>query len=102
MLGFSQTTIAVYVFIVAMQATFMQANVRWEFPWIRRLAATLCFHHWHHAAEPQAVDKNFSVHSPLWDWSFGTYWEELILRWGLLIGILIAVIDQSLWFFVGL
>ena len=31
-----------------------------------------------------------------------TPWEELILRWGLLIGILIAIIDQSLWHFVGL
>ena len=31
-----------------------------------------------------------------------TYWGELILRWGLLIGILIALINQSLWHFVGL
>lgn len=73
-LGFSQSAIAVYVFVVAVQATFIHANVRWEFSWISALVATPCFHHWHHAAEPEAVDKNFSVHSPLWDWLFGTYY----------------------------
>lgn len=73
-LGFSQTAIAVYVVIVVVQATFIHANVRWEFPLLRRFVATPCFHHWHHAAEPQAVDKNFAVHTPLWDWLFGTYY----------------------------
>jgi lathosterol oxidase len=73
-LGFSQPAVVAYVFLVAVQATFIHANVRWEFPWIRRWVATPAFHHWHHAAEPQAVDKNFSVHSPLWDWVFGTYY----------------------------
>jgi sterol desaturase/sphingolipid hydroxylase (fatty acid hydroxylase superfamily) len=73
-LGFSQTTLAVYVVIVAAQATFLHANVRWEFPLIRWFVATPCFHHWHHAAEREAIDKNFSVHTPLWDWVFGTYY----------------------------
>ena len=73
-LGFSRITIAIYVVVVAVQATFIHANLRWEFRWIRWLIATPCFHHWHHAAEPQAVDKNFSVHSTLWDWLFGTYY----------------------------
>ena len=73
-LGFSQTAIVVYVIVVAIQATFIHANVRWEFRWIRGLIATPCFHHWHHAAEPEAIDKNFSVHSTLWDWLFGTYY----------------------------
>lgn len=74
LLGFSQAAIIVYVFIVVVQATFIHANVRWEFSALRWLVATPCFHHWHHAAEPEAVDKNFSVHSPLWDWLFGTYY----------------------------
>jgi sterol desaturase/sphingolipid hydroxylase (fatty acid hydroxylase superfamily) len=71
-LGFSDVAMAAYVVIVVVQATFIHANVRWEFPGLRRVVATPCFHHWHHAAEPEAVDKNFSVHSPLWDWLFGT------------------------------
>jgi sterol desaturase/sphingolipid hydroxylase (fatty acid hydroxylase superfamily) len=72
-LGFSQTAIVVYVVVVVIQATFIHANVRWEFTPVRGLVATPCFHHWHHAAEPEAVDKNFAVHTPLWDRLFGTY-----------------------------
>lgn len=74
LLGFSETAIAVYVVVVVIQATFIHANVRWKFPGIQRWVATPCFHHWHHAAEPQAIDKNFAVHSPIWDWLFGTYY----------------------------
>lgn len=73
-LGFSQTAMVVYVAVVVVQATFIHANVRWEFGGLRRVVATPCFHHWHHAAEPAAVDKNFAVHTPLWDWLFGTYY----------------------------
>jgi sterol desaturase/sphingolipid hydroxylase (fatty acid hydroxylase superfamily) len=85
LLGFSETAIAIYVVVVVIQATFIHANVRWQFKGIQRWVATPSFHHWHHAAEPQAVDKNFAVHSPLWDWLFGTYylpgrWPE---RYGL-------------------
>lgn len=84
-LGFSEPAVGVYVVVVVVQATFIHANVRWEFPRLQRWIATPCYHHWHHAAEPQAVDKNFSVHSPLWDRVFGTYympgrWPE---RYGL-------------------
>lgn len=78
-LGFSDAAMVGYVVIVVVQATFIHANVRWEFPLLRRVVATPCFHHWHHAAEPEAIDKNFSVHSPLWDWLFGTLY--LPQRW---------------------
>ncbi|MFY9255817.1 MAG: sterol desaturase family protein [Fuerstiella sp.] len=71
-LGFSETALYAYVAIVVVQATFIHANVRWEFPGFRWLLATPHFHHWHHAAEPEAIDKNFAVHTPLWDWLFGT------------------------------
>jgi lathosterol oxidase len=73
-LGFSQPALMVYVFIVAVQATFIHANVRWTFPRLRRIVATPAFHHWHHSAEPQSVDKNFAVHTPAWDLLFGTYY----------------------------
>lgn len=78
-LGFSQTALYAYVGIVVVQATFIHANVRWEFPGIRWLLATPQFHHWHHAAESAAVDKNFAVHTPLWDWLFGTIYAPR--RW---------------------
>ena len=78
-LGFSERALMVYVFLVAAQATFIHANVRWQFRPLRRLVATPAFHHWHHSAEREAVDKNFAVHTPLWDILFGTYY--LPERW---------------------
>jgi lathosterol oxidase len=73
-LGFSESALMVYVFVVAAQATFIHANVRWEFRPIRRLIATPAFHHWHHSVEREAIDKNFAVHTPVWDRLFGTYY----------------------------
>src|SRR5829696_1217790 len=49
-------------------------NVRWEFRPVRRLVATPAFHHWHHSADREAIDKNFAVHTPIWDLLFGTYY----------------------------
>lgn len=57
---------------VSVQATFIHANVRLEFAPLRWIVATPRFHHWHHAAEAEAVDKNFAVHLPLLDRIFGT------------------------------
>jgi sterol desaturase/sphingolipid hydroxylase (fatty acid hydroxylase superfamily) len=73
-MGFSQAAIVVYVVVVVVQATLIHANVRWEFRPVRGLIATPCFHHWHHSAEVEAIDKNFAVHTPIWDWLFGTYY----------------------------
>jgi lathosterol oxidase len=71
--GFSQEALIPYVFIVAAQATFIHANVRWEFRSLRPFIATPAFHHWHHSAEREAIDRNFAVHTPVWDRLFGTY-----------------------------
>ena len=73
-IGFSAQALMVYVFLVAAQATFIHGNVRWEFRPLRRLIATPAFHHWHHSADREAVDKNFAVHTPIWDILFGTYY----------------------------
>lgn len=78
-LGFSEQALMVYVFLVAAQATFIHANVRWQFRAIERVVVTPAFHHWHHGAEPEAVDKNFAVHTPIFDILFGTYY--LPNRW---------------------
>lgn len=78
-LGFSEQALMVYVFLVAAQATFIHANVRWEFRALQRLIVTPAFHHWHHSADREALDKNFAVHTPIWDTLFGTYY--LPNRW---------------------
>lgn len=73
-LGFSNGALMIYVFLVAAQATFIHANVRWRFRRVRHIIATPAFHHWHHSADREAVDKNFAVHTPVWDLLFGTYY----------------------------
>jgi len=73
-LGFAEAPLFAYVAFVSIQATFIHANVRFTFPWLRRLIATPQFHHWHHSAEREAVDKNFAVHLPVLDALFGTYY----------------------------
>lgn len=78
-LGFSQPALIVYVVLVAAQATFIHANVRWEFRPVRHVVATPAFHHWHHSADEEAIDRNFAVHTPMWDLLFGTY--HLPDRW---------------------
>ena len=73
-LGFAEAPLFAYVAFVSIQATFIHANVRFRFGMLRRLIATPQFHHWHHSAEREAVNKNFAVHLPVLDWVFGTFY----------------------------
>ena len=72
-LGFAEAPLFAYVAFVSIQATFIHANVRFEFGRLDWLLATPRFHHWHHAAEVEAVDRNFAVHLPVLDRLFGTH-----------------------------
>ncbi len=78
-LGFSEGPLGAYLVFVSAQATFIHANVRIELRWLQWILATPRFHHWHHAAEPEAVDTNFAVHLPVLDVLFGT--AHLPDRW---------------------
>lgn len=73
LLGFSEAPLFAYVAFVSIQATFIHANVRFRFGPLAWIVATPQFHHWHHGAEPEAIDKNFAVHLPALDWLFGTF-----------------------------
>jgi lathosterol oxidase len=78
-LGFADGPLFAYLVVVSAQATFIHANVRFTFGPLRWLVATPQFHHWHHAADAEAVDKNFAVHLPVLDLVFGT--AHLPDRW---------------------
>jgi sterol desaturase/sphingolipid hydroxylase (fatty acid hydroxylase superfamily) len=73
-LGFSTGPTYAYLVFVSFLAIFIHASVRFRFGPLRWLVATPQFHHWHHAAEAEAVDKNFAVHLPVIDRVFGTYY----------------------------
>lgn len=73
-LGFAPGPTYAYLVFVSFQAILIHANVSFAFGPLRYLLATPQFHHWHHAAESEAVDKNFAVHLPVIDWLFGTFY----------------------------
>ncbi|MFN2375994.1 MAG: sterol desaturase family protein [Candidatus Binatia bacterium] len=70
LLGPAEAALDAYVVIAALQAVFVHANVGLPFGGLRYLLVTPQFHHWHHAREPEAVNTNYCVHTPLWDWMF--------------------------------
>jgi sterol desaturase/sphingolipid hydroxylase (fatty acid hydroxylase superfamily) len=73
LLGFSQPAVYAYVVFVSFHAVFIHANVRFRGGWLERVLVMPRFHHWHHSAAPEAIDKNFAVHMPWIDRLFGTY-----------------------------
>lgn len=72
LMGFSEAAMLAYVVLVSFQAVLIHANIRWRSRWLRWLVTTPEYHHWHHSAEAEAVDKNFAVHLPVIDRVFGT------------------------------
>ena len=71
-LGFAPAAVYAYLLFVSFHAVFIHANVRVPTRWLEWLVVTPRFHHWHHAAHPEAVDRNFAVHLPVLDRLFGT------------------------------
>ncbi len=71
-LGFEEAALKAYILYVFLHSTFIHANVRFDFGWLKQVIATPQFHHWHHGIEAEAVDVNFAVHFPILDRIFGT------------------------------
>lgn len=69
-LGYSGGTFAGVTVFVTLLAIFQHGNVRLHFPGLRWVINTPEWHHWHHALDPEARDKNFGL--PLVDRVFGT------------------------------
>ena len=71
-LGFSESAVQAYVVFVAVHAVLLHANVRFTFGFLEKIIATPRYHHFHHASDGEALDKNFAVHVPWLDRLFGT------------------------------
>jgi len=72
-LGFAQAAVYAYLVFVSFHAVFIHANVNFHFGALAQAIVTPQFHHWHHSAQFEAVDKNFAVHLPWLDRLFGSY-----------------------------
>ncbi len=71
-LGFSAEALLIAVIIYKWQALLEHANIRIPLGPLRFVLVGPEFHHWHHANERDARDKNFSAQFPLWDILFNT------------------------------
>jgi lathosterol oxidase len=72
--GFSQNTMAGYLVFVSFHATFCHTDFGPRPVWLEPYFVTVRYHHWHHAAHPEAIDVNFAIHWPFIDRLFGTYY----------------------------
>ena len=73
-MGFSTSALYPYLIFASLQGIFIHSNLRLRFGPLRFLLVTPQFHHWHHTAQREALDRNFAIHRPLIDWIFGTYY----------------------------
>lgn len=71
-LGFSGAAIAIAALIYHWQSLLIHSNIRLPLGPLRWLVVGPEFHHWHHANQREAYDKNFAGQMPLWDMVFGT------------------------------
>ena len=72
-IGFDESAIQTYMLLVYVYSTFIHSNVGTNFGFLEKILVAPRFHHWHHGVEKEAVDVNFAIHFPFWDWLFGTY-----------------------------
>jgi lathosterol oxidase len=70
--GASPPAVALYLAFVSFHAVFIHANFGASLRRLEPFLATPRFHHFHHAAEAEAIDRNFAVHLPILDRIFGT------------------------------
>ncbi len=72
MLGFGVEALSIHAVIYTWQTYVEHGNVRLKLGPLRWLIASPEFHHWHHAAEREARDKNFAGQLPFLDLLFGS------------------------------
>jgi len=73
-LGISASVMTTYLVFVSFHAVWIHANVKGDFAWLEPFLVTPRIHHFHHALEREAFDKNFAVHLPFLDRAFGTFY----------------------------
>jgi sterol desaturase/sphingolipid hydroxylase (fatty acid hydroxylase superfamily) len=70
LLGYGAGVFGGVAVFITLLAVFQHANVRLRFPGLRWVVNTPEWHHWHHAVDDEARDKNFGL--PVVDVLFGT------------------------------
>lgn len=71
-MGFSLEALALHQALYQVQALLLHSNVKITFGPLKWLIASPEYHHWHHANEPQAYDRNFAAQLSILDVLAGT------------------------------
>ena len=71
-LGFSLEAVLIYQVIYHAQAVLIHSNIKIDFGPLKWLIASPEYHHWHHANEPDAYDRNFAAQLSIIDVIAGT------------------------------
>lgn len=72
LLGFSAKALLIYGFFYGWYSLLLHANIKLNYGPLGYVFSNPQFHHWHHALESEAYDKNFAALFCLWDRMFGT------------------------------
>lgn len=78
--GFDPEVAGVLAVVQLLVGLFLHANVRWRWRPLQRLVNTPEMHHWHHADQPEAHNRNYAALLPVWDQLFGTFYIPADLR----------------------
>ena len=73
--GFAVPMVVTHFVIKRFQGLLVHANVDVRLGALEWVVSTPHFHHWHHADQPEAHNKNFAGQAPLVDWLFGTLYR---------------------------
>ena len=71
-LGFSDASVLIFALVYQWHSLLIHANVKINFGPLKWVVSSPQFHHWHHANQREAYDKNFSAQLPFIDRLFGT------------------------------
>lgn len=95
-LGFSKPVIDAYIVIIGFQAVLNHANVNIRLGPLRFLLVTPNFHHWHHAQDTEALDRNYAGQFAFFDYLFGTAVKS-DRTWPLAYGVRGDNVPQGFW-----
>lgn len=71
-LGFSSGALGLWAILFSWHSMLKHSNIKVNFGPLRWLLVEPVFHHWHHANEVHAFDKNYAGQLPILDILFGT------------------------------
>lgn len=73
LLGIEPLPLLIYGVTYHVHALLLHANVRLDLGPLAHLIGSPRFHHWHHADQTEAYDRNFAAQLPILDHIFGTF-----------------------------